>query len=469
MLIKDIQYRNTKKFSISIIFLRLLQIYVFALPLYSISFFNLQGMGILRPDWIAASFIAGGFVAIELFWNKRYKFIIPIPLIFLIFSILLNLFNFFKNPDYRILDYSTSSFQAFLAILISIIIINIRIKWKHLIRLVKSWLVLATVHSIYAIYQALARILDWKYAWPEISNPSYEGQVVRAREVIPGFFTPSGIFPEPAFLARYLLPPLVILMIFIIYGKERHLSKKRWHCLFATFLISTALLLTTRLTAFLPLFFISIVIWVDKGNRFALQRRFNVPLRIIIVLIIIFLVLIFSSLVFQLITGSNLLLLVARRLTQFVIEFFNIGEQGYSVLRSYHESISFSTRMTRSIESFSVWIQNPIFGVGLKGLGYYRGGSNKVHNAFAQVLVEQGLVGLLAFLGIWVDLLIKIRNKFRAHRNDIRGIYFISLFYMLITTMSLLFLGKTWFELLAWFNIALGYSFLYKGKEVTSN
>jgi O-antigen ligase len=162
---------------------------------------------------------------------------------------------------------------------------------------------------------------------------------------------------------------------------------------------------------------------------------------------------------------SNLFFLVSRRLIQFFIEVIFVGGETVvekpSVLQSHYESLSLDTRLSRAINGLRLWMAKPIIGLGLNGLLRFDSGPDRVHNSFLQVLIEQGLIGFFAYLFIWIEQLINLRKVVNFAKDPKTQQIYRSLFFMLVVTMSLLFIGKTWIELIGWFNISLATLFVY--------
>ena len=107
-----------------------------------------------------------------------------------------------------------------------------------------------------------------------------------------------------------------------------------------------------------------------------------------------------------------------------MINIFNIGNVNYEVDAqniSEYENWSNVTRSFSIIVSKEIFLKNPFFGIGtgkylpyLKENYYYLPEPMKmgIHGEFQRVLAENGMIGLLFYLLIWVKSWYRLKEKF---------------------------------------------------------
>lgn len=426
------------------------QFYIIVAPLEIISFLNVGERGVLRLDWIGAVVLIFVFLTIELA-GRGFSLKIALPILLLIGATMLNTVMLIPAPE-LIVGFATTAAQAMFAIAVASVMGSVRLQERHIISLLRFWVLLACGHSMYAIYQAIGMILELPFSRPVILNASLSGadKVVRTREVIPGFYTPAGLFAEPSYLAQYLAPALIFLVILLIYGQDRLLFRKRGQTHVAMSLMIIALLLTTRLTAYLPPLMTLGLFWLDRKVRWVSGRRFNISRRMLKYAMLGLAALLVASLVLQQMVGSSLLASAARRVAQMAIIITHPQGGGPRLLASYTESISWKDRSQRAYEGLKAWWTHPLLGVGLNGLEYYTN-TDRTHSSFVQILAEEGIVGFLAFLSIWLVMLRRLRKSFYRYRDTPWGAISVALFYMIVGVCILMVIGEPWFKMVWWF------------------
>ena len=106
-------------------------------------------------------------------------------------------------------------------------------------------------------------------------------------------------------------------------------------------------------------------------------------------------------------------------------------------LRDSGDSLSASRDILRAY-ALSIWMENPLFGIGWNQFSQLGADFSTVHNVFIQLLCETGIFGLLFVMTPIIFTVIRTRNlvvKLRDVEYEYNGLLLFSLFYQLFFIM----------------------------------
>lgn len=372
------------------LWIRLVSLYIITLPFFGFSFFNVAGRGLARPDWII------GLLLLALFTLEALRGQIKISnspvnlfmILYLASGAMSGVMVLGAAGVAPFIDFFTKAMQLFL-VTPTFFVLSSLPGGEHTVKqLLKTWVMTAFVIALHTIYQIVAQIFDLPFAAFTLTNPSISlTQGRQSARTILGYTQPTSIFQEPSYLAAFLGPCLIILIVFILEQRSHELLFKRaWQNWLALLALIVAVFLSNSQAALFGLVMTMLFLF-GRG----LVKRTRI------------LKLLLSTIVFALLVNQFL---------QFLgIDFFKASFYRYQYLlvnildRSTTQVTSFADRY-RGIEiGLEIWREYPILGIGLGNMGYYnsfeRVGTN---NAWVQLLVEQGVVGFVALLTIFGTL-----------------------------------------------------------------
>lgn len=294
-------------------------------------------------------------------------------------------------------------------------------------KIIKIWLILSIFINIFGIYQIVARAFDLPFGWIDITNPSFTArgsydEELASRQLslrFSNFFRATSIYSEPSALAGFNLFILTFTAIPFIQRKPPFLSKGLTIFIFILCIIS--LLLAYSLTGLLGAAMI-------LGTAIIFHFSPRIVKSIPIILILISAVIITDIIVYNY-SGASILKLFEIRITGILNPRASESMAGES----------FFTRMETIENSLSVWQRNPILGIGL-GLIQFDEYTDMVfsENGITSVLAEMGLLGFVAFVGLFVSLfylsfkLLKLDKPSIPIDNRVSGLLFYIMFILLI-------------------------------------
>jgi O-antigen ligase len=214
-----------------------------------------------------------------------------------------------------------------------------------------------------------------------------------------------GVMKDENYVSAFLMPILAYTyyMLFFAYKTEK---KKKFALFFYSILISTGCLLTGSRAAFVSVISILIVLFymiLFKG-KFSTIRKIALSIlgAVLTIVIIVF-------------ADKILPEMISARL-------FDYG--GYST------DIRFTDLWKTAI---SLFYENPILGSGLNAISKVYGIYS--HSIYIDLLVGQGIIGLLIFVAILINL--------TKSRKQVRGLFFIMLFAFAMPLMTINGLNTT--------------------------
>ncbi|WP_224268030.1 O-antigen ligase family protein [Haloprofundus salinisoli] len=321
---------------------------------------------------------------------------------------------------------------------------NLGLKKQNITQVFQILALVATLVSLYAVYQFFARQYDFPFAYLHLTNPSLPVDVqVGSVYYTDGVFARvSSVFMEPSWLGIYLLSAIIVVSIPIIYGMSTEIlfSEYSWNKLILS-ILSLAFIIAYSLGAYFS-FVITLMIFVVLDYpkvRSSLVKAVTPPITLFVI--------------FDLVTEQGLITRVisARifKLTQKVmreavpdgvqrtdsstlsettaVETSQPGsdatetstpaneerETGGASLLSQNETerSSLGTRVEEVESSLQIWSTHPISGVGINNFQFYsRYDGGGISFVYSLMLAEQGIVGLSLFLAFSGYLLFRLFN-----------------------------------------------------------
>jgi len=391
--------------------------------------------------------------------------------ILFIFTGMLTLLNLFDAPNARLIDFGTKAAQLLLVTAVFFIISSLPLSEQDLKNVLHVWFLVAVVVAAYAVYQLLARLYDWPFAYLTLSNPSTgasgiqtgrrfdftlgAAQAGRTLETFQ-YVQVSSFFREPTWLGSYLLSALILFGVLILNHKG-HLVLFKPTRLVLTLSNKSRLnlLKLSRLNwLFLGILLVGLLLPVALGPYVSLVitlglmyilRRFY-PQRITKLILLLFVLLFFGGLL----------------LSALGIDFFKVASARISglfagVIHGSEVGTSYPVRLERSLAALKVWASYPILGVGLNNTHYYTPAEiTLTNNGWARLLSDQGLLGFGAMVLVLWTLLWGLRNSLKAVKLSSWWYFLIiGLSFVLISDIVDTFITFNWTHPVRWFTLAV--------------
>ena len=408
--------------------------YIIAAPFFGFSLFNIAGRGFGRIDWL----IAGVMLCVFIIHRCQLRcYPTNTVVILFVFTGILSSYNLFNASNAQLVDFSTKAAQALLSVTFFFVISSFPLNEQELQSSLRLWVFVALVVSLYAIYQAIALAFEWPLANIELTNPSvtYGGGEVR---VFGRYTQVSSIFREPSYLGAYLIGPIVLSSVFLLNGSGHLLFSKssivNWTILAILFL---ALLLTSSQAADRSLRATRGCMyatgWVDRTRTTKLLLAF----------------LVFFILGGLLLTLINIDFFGAITLRLKYL-FLNIMDPKGTL-----EITSFRVRSESIIAALKIWVSHPLLGVGLNNMSYH----TEVYEftlGWAQLLVDQGLLGVAALILVFWTLLRGLGKLSKETRlPPFWSVISIGLIFVLVSDIINGFFTYNWIDIQRWFNLGI--------------
>lgn len=208
----------------------------------------------------------------------------------------------------------------------------------------------------------------------EFLQGSYSGQFVQRMTI-------SNSFDNPNFFSNYLLIPCILSLHYFITAIQEKKLKRILFNLITMMMSIILILVTSSRGSILALFLTSVVyiVWYLRKVKFKPQYVF------LILVIILFM----GSLLFTYI--DPVINMLFSRL-------------------SYNELLQGSGRNYIFSEAVEVFMDKPVFGVGLGNFKNISSSGNRTHNLYLELLTETGLIGFLIFITMSLRIVAKINR-----------------------------------------------------------
>ncbi len=278
---------------------------------------------------------------------------------------------------------------------------HLRITPAMISGILRFYLSLGIALSFYAIYQVPARIMDWPFAWIEITNVSYQEDVEFATGIsqlalrFENFYRATSIYSEPSALGYASVLQIVVALVPIV-RRSRHVLRTKW---------AVALSLSTSIVALFLAFSMTGLLVMSSCLTLIVIRY---PKRVLPRLL--------PVLVATAIGIAAVDAIVSSYVNVSVLGMFSARIESYLTGSAFKDDIgsiageSATQRYDDAMVAVEVWKEYPIFGYGPGCFRHHPLGrmhnSDFPSNSFATVLVDSGLVGLLSFLAMFGGFLL---------------------------------------------------------------
>jgi len=433
----------------------LLYLLLISLPFDIFPILSLGARGV-KPIWFTGFFFVIVFL-LHVFSGEQTIRKNTIGNFILAFNIiaLFSLINLVNGSKAQLMDFFTLWFRLPLFTLIFFAITSLNLTDIQIKKVLRFWIGIAFVLSIYAIYQVFARMFELPFAYISILNPSlrpHEFAVTRGG-AFGSFIRPSSVFAEPSFFGNYLVSPLLLMGILWLYRKDIG------NFLFQS-TIANSIVFTTIVAGFLLTFAMGTYITLTLTILVAFFNK-KLSKKILRFAVIILILLVIIGFALEPFLDVNFMEIVAIRALAHILEIANPIDFD---LQSPYAKNSVSIRLERAGTAFAVWLENPITGVGLNNFGYYypSGVARRIHSGFIQSLVEMGIFGLLGFLAIFVITLTTIRRHIhRIAANNPAKIILTAFYCIIWAKLFGLLMSQGWANEGFWIDLSVAVLVLY--------
>ncbi len=317
-----------------------------------------------------------------------------VALIMFIATAFLSCFSVVFDGEYRLHQQVVKTILHFIFVFgVMFLHGHIRITTDMIYGILRFYLSLGIVLSLYAIYQVPARIMDWPFAWIEITNVSYQGDVEFASGVsqlalrFENFYRATSIYPEPSALGFASVLQIVVALVPII-RQSRTILRTKW---------ALALSLTTSIIALFLAFSMTGVLVMACCLLVVVVRY---PKRVLRRLVPIIGATAIGIAVFDIVASSFV--------NVSIIGMFGVRIESYLTGSAFNDDVgtisgeSATQRFDDVKIAIDVWKDAPIIGYGPGCFRHHQLGrmhnSNFPSSSFVMVLADYGLVGLLGYL-----------------------------------------------------------------------
>jgi hypothetical protein len=278
---------------------------------------------------------------------------------------------------------------------------HIRFSASTINNIVRFYLSMGVVLSVYAIYQVPARILDWPLAWIQVTNVSFQEGVEFATGIsqlalrFENFYRATSIYSEPSALGYASAIQIAVALVPIV-RKSKHFLKTKWAITLSLSTSIIALFLAFSMTGILVMGMCLLAIILRYPQR-VLPRLMPVIA----------------------ITAAGIVVVdtvVSMYVDISVLEMFGARIESYITGSAFKEEVgsivgeSATQRYDDAALAVEVWKDSPIIGYGPGCFRHHPIGrfhnANFPSNTFATLLADNGLLGLTTFVLTLVAFLV---------------------------------------------------------------
>ncbi|ROL58250.1 hypothetical protein D9V84_00530 [Bacteroidetes/Chlorobi group bacterium Naka2016] len=301
-----------------------------------------------------------------------------------------------------------STLHYYYVVFFVILIYSELLKPYSFIKIIKGLIWVLFIFDLYGIYQLFARALGLPFGWIEYTNTGIMsrleivGTIQQTTVSFGSFYRVNSIFVEPSVLASFNILLFIFLVIPWIQQREGFIKNNKILLLLVSVCLIT-LFLTYSMTGLGSLSFVLLLIFLIEyfeSYKFLFK-----------VILISIMTIIFANLLMIELFGIDLLKLFTYRIENI----FTLGSDEMG-------GESFTTRLSNTLSTISIWTQYPLFGVGLGLLGYQKEFVALFSDTtIFSVLAECGIFNFILFNALLYSLLFtSIRlYKIVREREDI--------------------------------------------------
>jgi len=375
--------------------LRLMYLYILSLPFFGFSLYNAGGRGLGRIDWLIGGLMLLVFLLASLGGHLK---IIDSPaaalIAFYLCTGMLSAINIIGTAQTaRFVDFATKALQLFIVTPLFFVISSLPVNEQEVQRLVRLWCFLGLAIALHTIYQLFAQLFNLPFVTLALNNPTV-GEL--STRVIFGYTQPASVFREPSFMAAFLAPPFILTGNFVLLKKANVLFFRRnWLNWMMVLLIGSAIILSGS-QASLAAVLSTLLFMLIRGS---VSRRRIVQLGLLAGLLLLLIALILDA------AGGDFFTAFTYRLQYLLL---NIRDPGNTA-----QVTSVADRLQGTMVGIEVWKRHPVFGIGLGNLQYFSGRQSTTNNPWVQLLVEQGLLGFISLLLVFLILIARLNQLAR--------------------------------------------------------
>lgn len=283
--------------------------------------------------------------------------------------------------------------------------------WNSFIRV---WLILSIFINIFGVYQIIARALDLPFAWFNLTSASFFSRNMNEVDELSqlslrfeSFFRATSFFSEPSALGAFNGITITFALIPGIKKLKPFIKSKFLNFIIIFFTI-IGLLLAFSLTG---VAIVSILIFT-----LFLTERLNVFSKMLKILPFAIILIYIADVMVENYSGISVLEMFGMRFGS-IANIFTGAQFGSGI-----DGESVTTRSENFASMVAIWQSSPLIGVGL-GLTYlspYADGWAFSDNSFGAVLAELGILGVLAYLLIFISIYVvgfKILNQSNVYNK----------------------------------------------------
>ncbi|MGQ9819640.1 MAG: O-antigen ligase family protein [Candidatus Kapaibacteriales bacterium] len=286
-------------------------------------------------------------------------------------------------------------------------------------KIIPTLIILLIIFNLYGIYQLFARIYNLPFAWIEYTNKGIFSRLeifTGVQQVIMsyGFFIrATSIFTEPSVLASYNVYLLIFLIIPWIQFRQNFLKSSILTIFFIVISIIT-LFFTFSMTGVLGFLLVfSLVFFIEK---------FSMYKKALLIILISFIAIFFANYLTKEFAQIDLLEMFSYRFESLL----TLGKEEIG-------GESFSGRIKNLSQSFKVFTENYLFGVGMGLLGYqpnfeYMFSDASLFSIFAEAGIFAGVLFIATMLSLFfcsIDIYKKVQKdliKVNSNEKKLIGI-----------------------------------------------
>ncbi|MBN1384728.1 MAG: O-antigen ligase family protein [Elusimicrobia bacterium] len=368
---------------------KILKLFIISLPFVS---FGLT-IGEETPRTFCLSFLIILVLGVLIFVKGRGLILDATAKTFLIFVVIVLIFVYYRvyivagldKSSHEYVKYFTQPVMLFFVVIQFLVLRSVlRDLDKRVIhKLIWFFIIVSFYVAVYSIYQFLA--LHYDLPFTDILRTSKSYRAITSELMKSGGWLSlpraCAFMPEPSFWGTYLLLPIGLMLPFVFGSKNNKIR-----CMFFIFLI--AILLSFSRTAFMGLLFIgAIFVFYRMKYRSEMVKIINMCIIISVVAFI-------------------LIVLFAPMEKWFFQRTITLGD--WSAL----------ARIETQIQSFQLFLEHPVIGIGWGGTPYFLEGIHiTTYNFYLQILLETGIIGFFVFM----FFLYQVWNKLKIFESKIQS------------------------------------------------
>lgn len=343
---------------------------------------------------------------------------------------------FFRQEATHLQQFMKTAVHFFFLMLLILISLAYPLKLSAINNLIRMWLIISIIINVFGVYQIFARAFNLPLAWLEYNNINMTLRGVGGEDVISqlslkfgNFYRATSVFSEPSALATFNCYILIMLTCPFFQGTKNFFKSKRLNItIFVSAVVGS--LLSFSLTALLGLSVYLFFVMIFES------RKTKVLLTSILAATIILLA-VTDTIVYSY-TDTSVIGLFNQRVTAIL--------NWNSKFKKDTDGESFGSRMESAQNSYIIWKDYPVFGIGF-GLTQY---NREVDMSFADysilaALIELGAVGAFAFAGIFAALTFTAYRAMKYAKkipelDDTRKRLYGLVFYLLLIQIEINFI-----------------------------